>query len=259
VSAPPSAIGGRYQAALDEGRMALGVFCAMDGYAVSHTFAASGYDFVIIDLQHAAFTWPEVENMAFRIRSTGAAVFLRTASTEPAEVNLAVDLPIDGVILPNIASFEEARAAVAQTKFPPDGERSLGNERHDTIWQAYSQPDPLVGMLVEHRGAVADIDRIFGELPIDFAWIGVHDLSASMGIDPHAVVTQGQVREFPAELTAAIDQIRAAARAHGVKFWHAERGADATITGVDARILQQAAVDALQRARDAFATSPESV
>ena len=80
----PPAIGGRYQAALDEGRMAVGVFCAMDGYAVSHTFAAAGYDFVIIDLQHAAFTWPEVENMAFRVRSTGAAVFLRTASTEAA-------------------------------------------------------------------------------------------------------------------------------------------------------------------------------
>lgn len=253
----PGRIGGRYQAALDEGRMALGIFCALDGYAVSHLFASVGYDFVIIDRQHAAFTWPDIENMCFRIRSTGAAVFIRTASTEPAEVNLALDLPIDGVILPNIASFEEARAAVARTKWPPLGERSLGNERHDAIWQAYAQPDPLVGMLVEHRGAVAEIEKIFDALPIDFAWIGVHDLSASMGIDPHSVVSAGQVQPFPADLVAAIDRVRAAARANGVQFWSAEPGADATILGVDARMLQRAAAEALARGREIYARVTE--
>lgn len=243
------AVGGRYTTALDEGRMALGVFCALDGFAVSHLFASVGYDFVIIDLQHAAFTWPDVENMCFRIRSTGAAVFLRTASTEPAEVNLALDLPIDGVILPNIASFAHAAAAVAQTKFPPAGERSLGNERHDTIWQAYAAPDSLVGMLVEHSGAVADIERILAELPIDFVWIGLHDLAASYGIEPHSVVVGGAM---PPELGAAVTRTRDAARANGVRYWAGEPGADATIAGVDARIVRQAAIDALARVRDRF-------
>ncbi len=247
MSPEPSApVTRRYEQAIAEGRMAFGVFCALDGYAVSHLFAAVGYDFVIIDLQHAAYTWPEIENMCFRIRAEGASVFLRTASTEPAEVNLALDMPVDGVILPNIGSLAEARAAFAPTKFPPHGERSLGNERHDTIWQAYSTPEPLVGMLVEHVGAVAEIEAIFSELPVDFAWIGTHDLSASMGFDPHDVVAGGRV---PAELTAAIDRIRTAARASGVRFWAAEPGADATIAGVDARIVRQAAIDALDRTR----------
>jgi 4-hydroxy-2-oxoheptanedioate aldolase len=252
VSTPRPAIGGRYQAALDEGRPAFGVFCALDGYAASHLFAAVGCDFVIIDRQHAAFTWPEVENIAFRVRSTGAAVFIRTASTEPAEVNLALDLPIDGVILPNIASFDEARAAVAQTKFAPAGERSLGNERHDAIWHAYSQPDPLVGMLVEHPGAVAEVERIFAELPIDFCWVGVHDLSALMGFDPHAIVADGVMQPFPDELVAAIDRVRTAARVHGVTFWGGP-GAEVVMIGVDARILRKAATDALERARLAVA------
>jgi len=251
-------LGGRYQAALDDGRMAFGVFCALDGLSVSHLFASVGYDFVIIDRQHAAYTWPEVENMCFRIRSTGCAVFIRTADTSPAEVNLALDMPIDGVILPNIASFDEAVAAFAQTKWPPAGERSLGNERHDAIWQAYEQPDPLVGMLVEHHGAVAEIEKIFSELPVDFCWVGVHDLSASMGIDPHSVVSAGQVQPFPDELVAAIDRTRAAARANGVRFWGNEPGADATMCGVDARIVQRAAAENLARAKDAFAPTAAS-
>lgn len=229
--------------------MALGVFCALDGFAVSHLFASVGYDFVIVDLQHAAFSWPDVENMCFRIRSTGASVFLRTASVEPAEVNLALDLPIDGVILPNVGSFDEAAAALSQTKFPPRGVRSLGNERHDTIWNAYSAVEPLVGLLVEHRGAVDDIERILAQLPVDFVWIGMHDLAASYGSDPHEVVIGGAM---PPELDAAIARTRAAARAHGVRYWAGEPGADATITGVDARIVRQAAIDALQRAQQRF-------
>lgn len=246
--------GGRYSEAMAAGRPAFGVFCCMDGCAVSHTFAAAGYDFVILDLQHAAFTWPEVENMCFRIRSTGAAVFIRTASTEPAELNLALDLPVDGLILPNVASYEMARAAVAQTKFPPVGERSLGNERHDVIWQAYAQPDALVGMLVEHHGAVAEIERIL-ELPVDFVWIGLHDLAASMGIDPHSVVVGGAM---PPELRAAIDRTRAAADARGVRFWSGEPGSHATISGVDARIVRRAAEEALARVRERFAAAPEA-
>jgi len=242
--------GGRYATALAEGRTAFGVFCVLDGLAVSHLFASVGYDFVVLDLQHTAFTWPDVENACFRIRSTGAAVFLRTASTEPAEVNLALDLPIDGVILPNVASFDHAAAAVAQTRFPPAGERSLGNERHDTIWHAYSAPDALVGLLVEHRGAVEEIERILGELAVDFVWIGVHDLAASYGLDPHAVVVGGAM---PDELARAIARTRDAARASGVRYWAGEPGADAAIAGVDARIVRQAAIDALAHVRERFA------
>src|SRR5206468_360682 len=154
-----------------------------------------------------------------------------------------------GVILPNITSFEEARAAVAQTKFAPTGERSLGNERHDAIWQAYSQADPLVGMPVEHPGAVAEIEKIFSELPIDFCWVGVHDLSALMGFDPHSVVSDGKIQPFPDELVAAIERVRAAARANGVRFWGGDAAADAVTIGVDARIVRNAVRDALERAR----------
>ena len=254
MSADRSPAQRRYQRALDEGRMAFGVFSVLDGYAVSHLFASAGYDFVIIDVQHSAFTWPELENMCFRIQSEGASVFIRTASTEPAEVNLALDLPVDGLILPNIASLAEARAAFEQTKFPPAGVRSLGNERHDVIWQAYDLPDPLVGMLVEHPGAVAEIEAIFAELPVDFAWIGTHDLSAMMGFDPHDVVARGYM---PDELVAAMDRVRQAAHTHGVRFWSNEPGADATIAGVDARIVKQAAIDALERARAALAPAEQ--
>jgi 2-keto-3-deoxy-L-rhamnonate aldolase RhmA len=112
-------------------------------------------------------------------------------------------------------------------------------------------------MLVEHPGAVAEIERIFAELPIDFCWVGVHDLSALMGFDPHAIVADGVMQPFPDELVAAIDRVRTAARAHGVTFWGGP-GAEVVMIGVDARILRKAATDALERARGAVAAAREN-
>ena len=159
----------RYRRGLAEGRQVAGVFCCLDGFATSHMLASAGFDFLIFDRQHAAYTWPELEQLCFRVRSEGSSPFIRVASTEEAELNLALDLPVDGIVLPNLTSAEDTRRALSFCKFPPDGVRSLGNERHDSIWRAYSQPVPLVGMLVEHPGAVEELDEIL-QLAIDFVW-----------------------------------------------------------------------------------------
>ena len=55
--------------------------------------------------------------MCFRVRSEGTSVFIRTASTEEAEINHALDLPVDGIVLPNLESAEATRRAPFYTKF----------------------------------------------------------------------------------------------------------------------------------------------
>jgi 2-keto-3-deoxy-L-rhamnonate aldolase RhmA len=234
----------RYREALAQGRAPVGLFCCLDGYSVAHVFAAAGFDFMVFDRQHAAYSWPELEQICFRVRSEGTAAFIRTASCEEAEINLALDLPVDGIVLPNLASAADTRRALGFAKFPPAGVRSLGNERNDTIWHAYSEPEPLVGMLVEHPGAVAEIDAILA-LEIDFAWVGFHDLSALMGLDPHKAFGPHGVAP---ELAEAIARVRTAAKRAGVPFW-GPAGADAIIGGVDARIVRAAAERVLAAAR----------
>ena len=52
---------------------------------------------------------------------------------------------------------------------------------------------------------------------------------------------------------AAIDRIRAAARANDVPFWGSEPGDAAMLCGVDTRILHRGAVESLARAKETFA------
>jgi 4-hydroxy-2-oxoheptanedioate aldolase len=238
----------RYLDAVGAGRQALGVFCCLDGLSVSHIFAAAGFDFVVVDKQHAAFTWPELENLCFRVRSTGAAVFVRSASSDAAELDLLLDLPLDGVIVPNVTSLDDARRVVTRVKYPPAGERSIGNERHEALRGASAEAEPLLGLLVEHRGALGEIEAIV-ELPIDFFWVGLHDLAGSMGFTPE----KGDPRRgIPEPVRAAVERVRAAAVQGGKQFWgiaglHPD--ATAVLAGVDARLVRRVAEEAVERFR----------
>ena len=233
----------RYTSGLEEGESLLGVFCCLDGFSVSHILAKAGYDFLLLDRQHAAYSWPELEQMCFRIQSEGAAAFIRTASAAQQEIDMALDLPVDGIVIPNVACYEEAARAVSMTKYPPVGIRSVGNERHEAIRDVGKLGDPLVGLLIEHPGAVEAIDEILA-LDVDFAWVGTHDLAALMGMEPW----DPQTGEMPAELEKALDRVRRSAQVHGVTFWQPPGpGVQVGIADVDARRVRQAAEQAVAK------------
>ncbi len=233
----------RYSKGLEEGRPLLGLFCCLDGFSVSHIMARAGFDFLLFDRQHAAYSWPELEQMCFRVQSEGAATFIRTGSAGQQEIDLALDLPVDGIVIPNVASYEEAQTALSMTKYPPTGIRSVGNERHEAIRDVGGQGDPLVGLLIEHPGAVEAIDEIMS-LELDFAWVGTHDLAALMGMDPWDPDTGA----MPPELMKALSRVRTSAQDHGVTFWQPPGpGVQVGIADVDARLVRQAAEQAVAR------------
>ncbi len=237
------AIASRYANGLANGTPLLGAFCCLDGFSVSHIFAKAGFDFLVLDRQHAAYDWHELEQMCFRIKSEGTAVFIRTGSAAQQEIDLALDLPIEGIVIPNSASLEEAKQALSFTKYPPLGIRSVGNERHEAIRDVGKLGDPLVGLLIEHPGAVEAIDEILS-LEVDFAWVGTHDLAALMGMEPW----DPETGEMPSELAKALDRVKRSAEAHGVPFWQPPgKGVPIGIADVDARLVRQAAEQAVAK------------
>jgi len=238
----------RYEQALASGRAALGTFCCLDGFSTSHLLAAEGMDFLVLDKQHAAYDIETLETLCWRIRSAGAAAFIRTAScTDTAELNLVVDLPIDGILAPNIDSLEAAEAVIRTCLMPPRGERSVGNVRNATLagLDFRDLPDPMIGLLIEHVDAVNAIEEIAALPGVSFLFVGPHDLAASMGI---SAITEP---DRPPEIEAALERVRAAACANGVTYWtwspepagvqrEVDAGADAVMWGLDALIFRSA-------------------
>ena len=111
-------------------------------------------DAVVIDAQHGLWDRASLEQSVGVVAST-APVLVRVAENSPLAIGQALDAGAEGVIVPLIETDEEAAAAVAAARFPPEGTRSGGGVRplSRDFGQYYLELDP------PHRGRRHDRNR----------------------------------------------------------------------------------------------------
>jgi 4-hydroxy-2-oxoheptanedioate aldolase len=172
--------------------------------------AASGLDYVSIDLQHGGATEHDLPAMTAAIRLAGAAPVGRVRHAHPADIGRALDLGCVGVIVPNVESAEQARAVVGACRYPPDGYRSAGG-----VLTGHERPLCLI--MVESRHAIDELPGTLAVPGVDGIYVGPRDLSLSLG---------GQLAPNDPVLRPALEQIWAACTAAGLPVGvHATDGA----------------------------------
>jgi 4-hydroxy-2-oxoheptanedioate aldolase len=176
--------------------------------------AAGGLDYVVVDMQHGGATEAGLPALTAAIERAGATPLARVRYAHPADIGRALDLGCAGVIVPNVDSAQEARAAAGACRLPPAGYRSGGG--------ALASPGgPLCLIMVESRAALADLDLTLAVPGVDGIYVGPRDLSYSLGctLSPDDSV-----------LRSALEQIWAACLAAGKPVGvHATNGATARI------------------------------
>jgi 4-hydroxy-2-oxoheptanedioate aldolase len=139
--------------------------------------AAAGLDYVVIDLQHGGATEHDLPALTTAIWHLGATPVGRVRHAHPADIGRALDLGCSGVIVPNVESAEQARAAVGACHYPPAGYRSAGG--------ALTSPGgPFCLIMAESRAALADLDNTLAVPGVDGIYVGPRDLSYSLGCEP---------------------------------------------------------------------------
>ncbi|MEO8127465.1 MAG: aldolase/citrate lyase family protein [Bryobacteraceae bacterium] len=174
-------------------RIALGIFCELPTPASVEIIAAAGWDFVIIDCEHAPITAQMLPDF---IRASDAAripAIVRVPENNAAAIQHALDAGASGVQIPQISSVEAARAAVSAARFHPTGQRGFNPFVRAARYSAEAVPDFLkrsnnditVVLQIESSEGVRVVDHIL-EIPgIDVLFIGPYDLSQSLGIPGH--------------------------------------------------------------------------
>jgi 4-hydroxy-2-oxoheptanedioate aldolase len=170
--------------------------------------AAAGLDYVVIDLQHGGATERDLPALTAAIERAGATPLARVRHAHPADIGRALDLGCAGVIVPNVDSAEQARAAAEACRFPPAGYRSAGG-----VLAHASAPFCLI--MVESRAAMAEIGDTLALSGVDGIYVG--PLGCALSPDD-------------AVLRRALEQIWAACRAAGKPVGvHSTDGATARI------------------------------
>jgi 2-dehydro-3-deoxyglucarate aldolase len=157
---------------------------------IAELMSASGFDFLVVDVEHSAVDLPQTQQLFQAICSGNprCAPMVRLHGVDYALVKRYLDSGSRGVICPLINTAEQARLLVQAVKYPPAGLRGVGYCRannygitlQETVRKANNET--LVAVQIEHIEGVRNLDEILSVKGIDAAFIGPYDLSASMGI-----------------------------------------------------------------------------
>jgi len=176
---------------LREGRTVLGTMIGECSSAeVVRTLAGAGFDFIIVDNEHAPFTLEDNARMYRAARSVGIDLLVRVPDAQYHLIARTLDAGADGVMAPRIETPEQARQAIAAVKYPPRGRRGCAMRAIHTDLEpvslgAYTEhlnANTMIILQLETRAAIDRADEILAVEGIDVVLIGPADLSVSLGV-----------------------------------------------------------------------------
>ena len=199
------------------GEPTLGAWCTIPSSWTAEVAARSGHDWVCIDTQHGLIGYDVMLPMLQAVSAGGAPSFVRVPWNEPGAIMKALDAGAGGVIVPMVNSVEEAKAAVASSRYPPSGIRSMGPIRArdvDSDWR-----HPICVVMIETVQAVARARDILAVPGIDAVFVGPNDLAVSAGLDSSY---EGRDPEHRRLIEAIADAAKATGVAAGIMCGSAE-------------------------------------
>ncbi len=168
----------------------------------------AGFDFAILDLEHAPLDLADIESHIRAANLSGIAALVRVP--DHGLIGRVLDLGAEGILFPHFGVDRAAsRAFAASLRYAPDGRRpsctgvraagyTIGSYADYVL---HANADVLGIGLVEDAEVIPQLDGIFAESRIDAVMPGPGDLSTSMGVPGQP--THPRVREAVAEIMAA--------------------------------------------------------
>ena len=181
---------------------------------IGQILGAAGIDFVFVDMEHSGFGITELKQLITSLRAANLPSLVRPPSKSYHHIARVLDVGADGLLLPMVATADEARQIVLNANYPPLGQRGIAlGIAHDgyhpqTPHKALQSANRRIGIaaLIETVEGVQNVDEIAAVDGVDCIWLGHFDLSASLGIPGEFDHPDFQQSER---------KIRKAARKHG--------------------------------------------
>ena len=242
---------------LTQGQATYGTWLGLEAPAVAEVLARIGFDWIIIDTEHAPLNASQVERILMAFSGSETLPIVRVAWNDLVLIKLMLDVGAGGIMVPMVNSAQEAVRAVAACKYPPQGIRGVGPRRasgYGRRFQEYlerANEETLVIAQIESLSAVENLEEIISVEGLDAILVGPADLTASLGLLPRLDHPQVQ-----ATIERVLDICKrhrfpfglAAADAQAARHW-AAMGGQLMALGEDLGFMATAAAEALKVAR----------
>ena len=176
-----------FKANLLAGHLQIGLWSTLGSNIVAEVIGDSGFDWIALDTEHSPNELPNLVTQMQAIATGTTSVMVRPAWNDPVLIKRILDIGAQTIIVPFVQNAEEAKSAVAATRYPPKGIRGVtGSGRAARYGRVkdylHTASDEIaVVVQIETGSALEQIEAIAGVGRVDGVFIGPADLSASLG------------------------------------------------------------------------------
>ncbi len=175
---------------LDKNGFILGSWINTGSSVVAEIMAASGFDFLVVDVEHSAVDIEKSQRIfqAINAVKNDCVPMARLSGNSYSENKRYLDAGAMGLIAPLVNTEKEVDILVDSVKYPPTGKRGVGYGRSHgygfdfSNYMAVANKETFVCIQLEHILGVENIDSLLSNKNIDAVFIGPYDMTASMGI-----------------------------------------------------------------------------
>jgi len=238
-----------FRKAVREGRSQIGLWCSACNNLTAEVIAGAGFDWILIDTEHAPNELSIVLGQLQALVGGTAAPVVRPAWNDVVLIKRLLDIGAQNLLVPYVQTADEARAAVAAVRYPPQGVRGVASmhraNRFGRTRDYYHRANDEMCLLlqIETHVALKNLEAIASVDGVDGLFIGPSDLAASLG---H--LGDNAHPEVHAAIEDAVQRIRKAGKAAGIlaglevdaRHWLAQ-GCTVVAVGGDLALLARSA------------------
>jgi 4-hydroxy-2-oxoheptanedioate aldolase len=174
--------------ALMKGENVFGIYIAVPSPMMVEFAGYAGFDFVRIDICHSDVDMPTIANMIRAAEASGVTPMVRV-DYDPVLIAKVLEAGVKGLFIPDVCSYEMAKSVVDAVHFHPVGDRGTFGAaricRYGSVstgdYAKWSNEEILLGVQIESKDAVDNLDKILDLDGIDIIGSGRGDLANALG------------------------------------------------------------------------------
>lgn len=176
-----------FKAGLRAKKLQIGLWQSLCSNIAAEICSDSGFDWLLLDTEHSPNEIPDLLSQLQALEKGTATAIIRPAWNDAVLIKRCLDIGAQTLLIPYVQSVEEAKAAVAATRYPPQGIRGVSvaarASRYGRVpgYLTKANEEICVLVQVETRQSLDAIESIAQVEGVDGVFIGPSDLAASLG------------------------------------------------------------------------------
>ena len=248
----------RFKLAIQSGQKQIGLWSHLCSHISTEILAHCGFDWLVLDMEHSPNELPDILSQLQAMSGGSATPVVRVPWNDAVTFKRLLDIGVQSFLVPYVQTAEEARNAVAATRYPPHGVRGYAGAPRASGYgrikdYAHRCAEEMCMLVqIETVEGLKNLEAIAAVEGVSGIFIGPGDLSAALG---H--LGNPKHPEVLETIDEAIARIRACGKAPGILTGdetlarhYVQQGCLFVAVGADQNILRDSAQALSNRFKD---------